>query len=132
MNEHEYYLEFCKATNGKAVSESHYISALTDELKHEAELWKSEGKRWSLTTAMYDVAGRMIQWYDDRPDVAWDNLSDWIMSHRRAYAWVAVLRREHDCGYPSRRGKGDPRWKYGEVPVSAISSDDVRKLRGAK
>jgi hypothetical protein len=37
----------------------------------------------------------------------------------------------HDCGRPSRRGKGDPRWKYGEIPVSAISNDDVRKLRGA-
>jgi hypothetical protein len=36
----------------------------------------------------------------------------------------------HDCGHPSRRGKGCPRAKYGEIPVSAITRDDIRQFRG--
>ena len=33
----------------------------------------------------------------------------------------------HNCGYPSRRGVGDPRLKYGAVPISSLTTDDVRE-----
>jgi len=27
----------------------------------------------------------------------------------------------HNCGHPSTRGTCNPRWKYGQVPVSAVA-----------
>lgn len=37
----------------------------------------------------------------------------------------------HNCGHPTGRGKCNPRWKYGELPVSAVSeleSETVAQL----
>jgi len=31
----------------------------------------------------------------------------------------------HNCGHPSRRGSGNPRYKYGEVPVKMIDERDL-------
>jgi hypothetical protein len=47
------------------------------------------------------------------------------------FRWVQIRGQwAHNCGYHSRRGKGNPRWKYGSIPVSAITSDDLRVLKG--
>lgn len=36
----------------------------------------------------------------------------------------------HNCGYYSRRGHGDPREKYGAVPVSSFREEELRKATG--
>ena len=69
-----------------------------------------------------DVVGRWV-WirFDDKPDADTRELLKaagfkWV---RRRGQWA------HNCGYPTPRGKGNPRFKYGSVPVSAISEDDL-------
>jgi len=74
-----------------------------------------------------DLVGRWI-WirFDEKPDTETRDLLKaagfrWI--HKRGQ-WA------HNCGCPSRRGKGNPRYKYGSVPVSEISRDEIRSLKG--
>ena len=47
------------------------------------------------------------------------------------FRWVKIRGQwAHNCGYQSRRGKGNPRYKYGSIPVSAISQHDLDSIRG--
>ena len=74
-----------------------------------------------------DIVGQWV-WirFDSKPSA---DVRDLLKG--AGFKWIKIRGQwAHDCGYPSRRGKGDPRWKYGEIPVNAISNDDVRKLRG--
>jgi len=34
----------------------------------------------------------------------------------------------HNCGYYSKQGHGDPRWKYGSVPVTNYTDADIAHL----
>ena len=74
-----------------------------------------------------DVVGRWV-WirFDEKPDQATRDILK-----AAGFRWVKIRGQwAHNCGYHSRRGKGNPRWKYGSVPVSVITSDDLRELRG--
>jgi len=74
-----------------------------------------------------DVVGRWV-WvkFDDKPDVETRTLLKGA-----GFRWVKVrMQWAHNCGYHSRKGKGNPRWKYGSVPVSEISQDEIRSMNG--
>jgi len=74
-----------------------------------------------------DVVGRWV-WikFDSKPDAEIRNLLK-----AAGFRWVkARMQWAHNCGYHSRKGKGNPRWKYGSVPVSEISRDEIKSLKG--
>ena len=75
-----------------------------------------------------DVVGRWV-WirFDEKPDARTRDLLKGA-----GFRWVKIRGQwAHNCGYHSRRGKGNPRWKYGSVPVSAITRDEIASLKGA-
>ncbi len=75
-----------------------------------------------------DVVGRWV-WiqFDSKPDADTRTLLK-----AAGFRWVkARMQWAHNCGYHSRKGKGNPRWKYGSVPVSAITRDEIKSLKGA-
>ncbi len=74
-----------------------------------------------------DVVGRWV-WvkFPDKPDVETRELLK-----SAGFRWVKIRGQwAHNCGYQSRRGKGNPRYKYGSIPVSAISQHDLDTIRG--
>ena len=74
-----------------------------------------------------DVVGRWV-WikFDEKPDT---ETRDLLKS--AGFRWVRIRGQwAHNCGYHSRRGKGNPRYKYGSIPVSAITRDDMKVLKG--
>jgi hypothetical protein len=74
-----------------------------------------------------DIVGRWV-WirFPEKPDRETRD-----MLKAAGFRWVNIRGQwAHNCGYRSRRGKGNPRWKYGSIPVSAITSDDLRVLKG--
>ncbi len=74
-----------------------------------------------------DVVGRWV-WvkFDEKPDL---ETRDLLKS--AGFRWVRIRGQwAHNCGYQSRRGKGNPRYKYGSIPVSAITRDDMKVLKG--
>ncbi|MCX6644997.1 MAG: hypothetical protein NTY09_01355 [bacterium] len=76
-----------------------------------------------------DVVGRWV-WirFDEKPDTETRELLKSV-----GFRWVKIRGQwAHNCGYHSRRGKGNPRWKYGSIPVSALTQDDLRVLKAVQ
>lgn len=74
-----------------------------------------------------DVVGRWV-WikFDSKPD---QEVRDSLKA--AGFRWISKRGQwAHNCGHHSRRGKYNPRHKYGEIPVQTITSDDLHKLRG--
>jgi len=74
-----------------------------------------------------DIVGRWV-WirFPEKPDVETRD-----MLKAAGFRWVNIRKQwAHNCGYPTRRGPGNPRYKYGSIPVSEISQDDLRVLKG--
>jgi hypothetical protein len=74
-----------------------------------------------------DVVGRWV-WikFDQKPD---QDTRDLLKAS--GFRWVqARMQWAHNCGYYTRKGTANPRWKYGEIPVSEITRDDLRVLKG--
>ena len=74
-----------------------------------------------------DVVGKWI-WlrFDSKPDVE-------TLTLLKGAGFIWVKRRgewAHNCGCPSGAGKGSPRWKYGQVPVSSFADSEVSELAG--
>lgn len=69
-----------------------------------------------------DVVGRWV-WlkFDAKPDEDTRNALK-----AAGFKWVQ-RRKEwaHNCGHPSRHGKGNPRFKYGQVAVGEFSDSDL-------
>jgi hypothetical protein len=48
------------------------------------------------------------------------------------FSWISRRGQwAHSCGTPSKKGKGDPRWKYSVASVHEFSDDEIRALRSA-
>jgi len=76
-----------------------------------------------------DVVGRWV-WirFDAKPD---QEIRDSLKA--AGFRWVRTRGQwAHHCGHPTRKGKGDPRWKYGEIPVREFSRDEIDSLRGER
>jgi len=74
-----------------------------------------------------DLVGRWV-WirFPEKPDVETRELLK-----AAGFRWVKVRGQwAHNCGYHCRKGKGNPRWKYGCLPVSEITRDEIRSLKG--
>jgi len=74
-----------------------------------------------------DVVGRWV-WirFDEKPDTETRELLK-----AAGFRWVrARMQWAHNCGYHSRKGKGNPRWKYGSIPVNEINRDELKVLKG--
>jgi len=66
-----------------------------------------------------EIVGRWI-WisFDEKP-------SDTIRQKLKDYGFRWIKRRgrwAHNCGHPSKRGKIDPRFKYGHIPVDEANT----------
>lgn len=69
-----------------------------------------------------DVVGRWV-WlrFDAKPDEDTRTLLKGA-----GFRWVKTRGEwAHNCGHPSRRGTGEPRWKYGSVPVRSVLIEDA-------
>jgi len=74
-----------------------------------------------------DLVGRWV-WirFPEKPDTETRDLLK-----AAGFRWVKVRGQwAHNCGYHCRKGKGNPRWKYGCLPVSEISRDEIASLKG--
>ena len=74
-----------------------------------------------------DVVGRWV-WirFDSKPD---QETRDLLKAS--GFRWVQARQQwAHNCGFYTRKGTANPRWKYGEIPVNAITSDDLKSLKG--